>query len=82
MKVDLALCLQALSFRFPKKSCYRVFTWDLGGEEDMKVWMLILGIAIASVFGGLASTISNNGTTIAAAQETEPAPTPTPAPEE
>lgn len=50
----------------------------------MRFWMLILGIAIVSVFGGLSlnSSVSKNGTTIAAAQETEPAPTPTPAPEE
>jgi hypothetical protein len=47
----------------------------------MRFWMLILGIAIVSVFGGLSSTITKNGTTIAAAQETEPAPSPTPAPD-
>lgn len=47
----------------------------------MRFWMLILGIAIVSVFSDLSSAISKYGTTIAAAQETESAPTPTPAPE-
>jgi hypothetical protein len=47
----------------------------------MRFWMLILGIAMVSVFSDLSSAISKYGTTIAAAQETEPAPTPTPAPE-
>jgi len=46
----------------------------------MRFWMLILGIAMVSVFSDLSSAISKYGTTIAAAQETEPAPTPTPAP--
>jgi hypothetical protein len=40
--------------------------------------MLILGIALISVFSDLSSAISQYGSTIAAAQETEPAPTPAP----
>jgi hypothetical protein len=47
----------------------------------MRFWMLILGIAMVSVFSDLSSAISKYGTTIAAAQEPEPSPTSTPAPE-
>ncbi len=47
----------------------------------MRIWMLILGIALVSVFSDLSSVISRHGNSIATAEETEPAPTPTPAPE-
>jgi hypothetical protein len=47
----------------------------------MRIWMLILGIALVSVFSDLSSAVARYGSTIATAQETEPAPTPTPSPE-
>ncbi|MGB7290735.1 MAG: hypothetical protein WBD99_00995 [Thermodesulfobacteriota bacterium] len=47
----------------------------------MRIWMLILGIALVSVFSDQGSALSRYESTIATAQETEPAPTPTPSPE-
>ncbi len=47
----------------------------------MRIWMLIPGIALVSVFSDFSSAVSRFGSSIATAEETEPAPMPTPAPE-
>lgn len=47
----------------------------------MRIWMLILGIALFSVLSDLSSAVPRYGSAIATAHETEPAPTPTPYPE-
>jgi len=46
----------------------------------MRIWILILGIALISVFSDLSSAFPRYGNTIATAEESEPAPSPTPAP--
>ena len=58
---------ESLVSRSLKKGFHRVSTWDLGGEKHLRIWMLILGIVLVSVFSDFGSAVSRFGSLIATA---------------